>query len=67
MRESDRHQEQGISKVGNRYLRALAIELAWSWLRRQPQSALSQWYQRRYATGGRGFGGSAAWRSRGSC
>jgi transposase len=53
MRESgDRHQEQGISKAGNRYLRALAIELAWSWLRRQPQSALSQWYQRRYATGG---------------
>jgi len=53
MRESgDRHQEQGISKAGNRYLRALAIELAWSWLRRQPQSALSQWYQRRYASGG---------------
>jgi transposase len=44
--------EQGISKAGNRYLRALAIELAWNWLRRQPQSALSQWYQRRYATGG---------------
>ena len=53
MRESgDRHQEHGISKAGNRYLRALAIELAWSWLRRQPQSELSQWYQRRYATGG---------------
>ena len=29
----------------------LAIELAWSWLRRQPQSALSQWYRRRYAAG----------------
>jgi transposase len=39
MRESgDRHQEQGISKAGNRYLRARAIELAWSWLRRQPQT-----------------------------
>jgi transposase len=48
----DLAQEHGISKAGNRYLRALAIELAWSWLRRQPQSALSQWYQRRYATGG---------------
>jgi transposase len=46
------HREQGISKSGNRYLRALAIELAWSWLRRQPQSALSQWYRRRYAAGG---------------
>jgi transposase len=44
--------EQGISKAGNRYLRSLAVELAWSWLRRQPQSALSQWYRRRYAAGG---------------
>ena len=42
----------GISKAGNRYLRALAIELAWSWLRRQPHSALSQWYRRRFAAGG---------------
>jgi transposase len=42
----------GISKAGNRYLRALAIELAWSWLRRQPQSALSQWYRTRFANGG---------------
>jgi transposase len=48
----DLAQEQGISKAGNRYLRALAIELAWSWLRRQPESALSEWYRRRYATGG---------------
>jgi transposase len=48
----DLSQEQGISKAGNRYLRALAIELAWSWLRRQPDSALSEWYRRRYATGG---------------
>jgi transposase len=48
----DLTQEQGISKAGNRYLRALAIELAWSWLRRQPDSALSEWYRRRYATGG---------------
>ena len=44
--------EQGISKAGSRYLRALAIELAWSWVRRQPGSDLSQWYRRRYALGG---------------
>jgi transposase len=44
--------EQGISKAGNRYLRALAIELAWSWVRRQPTSALSQWYRQRFASGG---------------
>jgi transposase len=48
----DRVQEQGISKAGNRHIRALAIELAWSWLRRQPQSALSRWYRHRFAGSG---------------
>lgn len=53
LRESgDVRREQGMSKAGNRYLRALAIELAWSWLRRQPQSALSRWYRTRFAGGG---------------
>jgi serine/threonine protein kinase len=28
------------------------IKLAWSWLRRQPRSALSAWYRRRFAAGG---------------
>jgi transposase len=46
------HHEQGISKAGNRYLRHMAVELAWFWLRYQPCSELSQWYQRRFA--GRG-------------
>jgi transposase len=36
--------EQGISKAGNRRARALAIELAWLWLRHQPQSDLSRWF-----------------------
>lgn len=44
--------EQGISKAGNRHVRAIAIEIAWSWLHHQPQSQLSQWYQRRFAKGG---------------
>jgi transposase len=44
--------EQGISKAGNHYIRALAIELAWSWLRRQPRSALTLWYRRRFTSGG---------------
>jgi transposase len=48
----DVSREHGISKAGNRYMRALAIELAWSWLRRQPQSALSRWYRERFAAGG---------------
>jgi transposase len=51
-KSGDMGREQGISKAGNRFMRALAIELAWSWLRRQPRSALSMWYQRRYANGG---------------
>lgn len=46
------HHEQGISKAGNRYVRHMAVELAWLWLRYQPQSELSQWYRRRFA--GRG-------------
>jgi transposase len=45
-------QEQGISKAGNRRLRKLLVELAWGWLRWQPASALSQWYDRRFAGGG---------------
>lgn len=45
--------EQGISKAGNRRVRALAIEIAWGWLRLQPQSALSLWYERRFAHGGK--------------
>jgi transposase len=32
-------------------LRARVIELAWSWLRYQPASTLSQWYRRRYGSG----------------
>jgi transposase len=33
--------EQGISKAGNKRIRALAVEMAWVWLRFQPQSKLS--------------------------
>ena len=29
----------------------MAVEIAWSWTRWQPQSALSQWYQRRFGQG----------------
>jgi transposase len=45
--------EQGISKAGNKRVRALSVEMAWSWLRYQPGSALSQWYAKRFATGGK--------------
>jgi len=45
--------EQGISKAGNKRVRSLLIELAWSWLRYQPDSELSQWYSRRFAAAGK--------------
>lgn len=41
--------DQGISKQGNRRVRALLIEMAWMWLRYQPQSALAQWFASRTA------------------
>ena len=43
--------EQGITRNGSRELRALVIELAWLWLRYQPESTLSQWYRRTYGGG----------------
>ena len=39
--------EQGISKAGNRRARTLALELAWLWLRHQPDSELSRWFRQR--------------------
>lgn len=45
------HREQGISKAGNRRLRAMAVEIAWCWVRWQPGSVLSQWYARRFGQG----------------
>jgi transposase len=45
------HHEQGIAKAGNRYIRWMAIEIAWAWLRFQPDSALSRWYETRFGHG----------------
>jgi transposase len=49
----DSEREQGISKAGNRRLRAMIIEIAWMWLRVQPNSHLTLWYQERFARGGK--------------
>jgi len=49
----DSAREQGISRAGNRRVRAMAVEIAWSWLRYQPDSELSRWYQRRFGSGGK--------------
>lgn len=43
----DRSRDQGISKAGNPKARSTMIELAWMWLRYQPDSALSQWFYER--------------------
>lgn len=45
------NREQGVSKAGNRWIRGMVVEIAWLWLRYQPQSELSQWYERKYAHG----------------
>jgi transposase len=47
----DSNHEQGISKAGNVLIRWIMVELAWSWLRFQPNSPLSQWYQKRFGDG----------------
>ena len=49
----DSAREQGISRSGNRRTRKLLIEIAWAWLRLQPNSKLSQWYNQRFAKGGK--------------
>ena len=45
--------EQGIDKAGNRWLRRVVIQIAWSWVRWQPHSALTQWFNERFAKAGR--------------
>lgn len=43
----------GISRAGNPRLQSTAIQLAWSWVRCQPASALTRWYQARFGVGRR--------------
>ena len=45
--------EQGITKSGNRHVRWMSTELAWSWVRYQPDSALSCWFRERFGGGGK--------------
>lgn len=39
--------EQGVSKAGNPRLRRALVQLAWLWLRHQPDAALSRWFHAR--------------------
>jgi len=47
----DSRSEQGISKSGNRRVRALMIEIAWYWLFHQPESTLSKWFVEKFGPG----------------
>ena len=47
--------EQGVSKSGNPRLRTTLIQLAWLWLRHQPQSALALWFKERVTRNGGRF------------
>ena len=49
----DTQHDQGISRDGPAWIRAQLIQLAWRWLRYQPESALSTWFEKRTA-GSRG-------------
>jgi transposase len=49
----DTKRDQGISKAGNKWVRTIMIELAWRWIRYQPQSVLTLWFERRFAKGGK--------------
>ena len=46
--------EQGVSKAGNPRLRRTMVQIAWLWLRHQPQSALARWYFARVGAGATG-------------
>ena len=47
--------EQGVSKAGNPRLRTTLMQLAWLWLRHQPQSALALWFEQRVRRNGGRF------------
>ena len=49
----DASHDQGISRAGNDRLQSVMVQLAWSWVHWQPQSALARWYQARFGAGKR--------------
>jgi transposase len=44
--------EQGISKAANARVRSTLVELSWLWIRYQPESNITKWFEARY--GGQG-------------
>src|SRR5262249_12760062 len=49
----ERARAQGMSQSGNRHVRWMTTELAWSWRRFQPDSALRCWFRQRFGSGGK--------------
>jgi transposase len=49
----DEARDLGISKAGNSSVRTMAIQIAWGWVRFQPDSQLTRWFNQRFAYGGR--------------
>jgi transposase len=45
--------DQGITRAGNAHVRRVIVQLAWGWIRHQPVSALTHWFQRRFGAGGK--------------
>ena len=46
------HREQGINRAGNRRVRKILNQQAWIWLRHQPDSSITRWFEARFAHGG---------------
>jgi transposase len=43
--------EQGISRAGNARLQSISVQLAWQWVRWQPASPITRWFETHYARG----------------
>jgi len=50
---SEEDQSPGIEKAGNVWVRQMATEIAWSWVRNQPDSEITRWFERRFAQAGK--------------
>ena len=45
--------DQGITRAGHKHVRRLMVQLAWGWVRYQPDTALTEWFQRKFGQGSR--------------
>ena len=54
---------QGISKAGNSLVRGVMIQVAWLWIKHQPESELTKWFRRRTKDQSKRLGTGFAYRS----